>query len=117
MNWLRVTLILVLVGCTEKPQVQLGDGFRYVRSAGSVHSIAKSNGESLIYGDVQGVNDAGQYITGLRIPADPPIHFPKGFADQPYGYFIYDKKTDKLILGLSETEFNDYLKSFSEIQK
>ncbi len=114
MNWLRAAFILFIVGCVEEPVVQLGDGFQYVRSAGSVHSIAKPNGESLIYGDVQGVNDGGQYIAGLRVPADPPIRFPEGFADQPYGYFIYDKKTDQLVSGLSEREFKRLLESFPE---
>lgn len=105
---------MFIASCAEEPLVQLGDGFQYVRSSGTVHSIAKPTGESLIYGDVQDVNDRGQYITGLRVPADPSIRFPEGFADQPYGYFVYDKKTDRLVSGLSGKEFKKISEGFPE---
>lgn len=97
-----VMFFFVVLGCTPEPKVELSDGFTYFREFGTVHAIAKPNGRVLVLGDVHYVRELKNFIIGKRIPVDPFLVFDNGVEDQPYGYFIYNKEAESLIMGLSE---------------
>lgn len=91
-----------LSSCEKEPKHSLGHGYEYVRAYGTVHGIARSDGEALILGDVVNLSENDRYIYGKRIRATPSIDIPDGFSDQPYGYFVIDKRSGVIKMGLSK---------------
>lgn len=102
-------LFIVLLGCAPEPKVVLTDGYVYFRNFGTVHSIAKPDGEILVFGDVENAWEIDRLIVGKRIPIDPPIELDTDSV-QPYGYFIFNKETGNLIMGLEQKDVDIYTK-------
>jgi hypothetical protein len=94
-----------LFGCEGRKNLELRDGFTVTRIYGDAHAIGKPNGRLLIMPNVVDAIDDEDYLVGLRKKSDPEFKTPKGREDQLYGYFIYDKKTKELDLGLSYDEY------------
>ena len=99
--------VCLLSGCNRR---ELQDGFVLIRTSSDSHTLAKPSrsdqpyNESLIYPNVVKVKDNEQFIVGLREVKDLGGGVLDRREDQPYGYFIYDKTTEELIMGLSEDE-------------
>lgn len=98
-------LIFASIGCSKREDLFLQDGFKILRIYGDAHSIVTPTGHELVMPNVVKVKDDENFIVGLRSKAEPAPSLPKGVNDQPYGYFIYDKKTKKIILGLTMEDF------------
>ena len=103
---LIIICTVALLGCEGRKNLELQDGFTVTRIYGDAHAIGKPNGRLLIMPNVVDAIDNEDYLVGLRKKSDSEFKIPEGREDQPYGYFIYDKKTEKLVLGLS---YNEYL--------
>lgn len=108
MRLLIIICTVALLGCDGRKNLELQDGFTVTRIYGDAHAVGKPNGRLLIMPNVVDAIDDEYYLVGLRNKSDPEFKIPEGREDQPYGYFIYDKKTEKLVLGLS---YNDYLRT------
>lgn len=106
MRLLIIICIVALLGCEGRKNLELQDGFTVTRIYGDAHAIGMPNGSILIMPNVVDAIDDEDYLVGLRKKSDPEFKIPEGRENQPYGYFIYDKKTEKLVLGLS---YNEYL--------
>ena len=100
-----LVLCLLLPGCNRRFKLQ--DGFRAVSIHGDTRILAKPDNRIVIRQSVIAVADNEKFIIGLREEADPKPRFPDWVEDQPYGYFIYDKTTEELTLGLSKAELLD----------
>lgn len=108
---LIIICIVALLGCEGRKNLELQDGFTVMRIYGDAHAIGKPNGRLLIMPNVVDAIDDEDYLVGLRKKSEPEFKVPEGREDQPYGYFIYDKKTQELLMGLSSSA---YLKASAE---
>ena len=105
MRYLTVLLILCVpvTGCMKK--IELQDGFEVTTTAGSEnYSLYKPNNRLLVYPVVVDAVDDEHFIIGLRRVGNPKPRFLEDNDDQPYGYFIYDKRAEELTMGLSYEE-------------
>ncbi len=105
MRFLIIICTVALLGCEGKKSLELQDGFTLTRIYGDVHAVGKPDGRLLVMPNVVDAIDDEDYLVGLRVKSDPEFNVPGSRKDQPYGYFIYDKKSEKLVLGLSYSEY------------
>lgn len=107
MRFLSIILLVVLFGgCDTRENYQLQDGFEIIRVYGDAHSIVTPEGRELVMPNVVEVRDDKFFLVGLRKKVEPAMTHSEGVQDQPYGYFIYEKNTTVLELGLSYAEYN-----------
>ena len=97
-------ILIALSGCEKRKEIILQGGYKPVRLYGDAHSILKPNGKELIMPNVVYAVDNESFLVGLRQRAKPELKLPSGVDDQLYGYFIYDKKTNNLTMGLTVEE-------------
>ncbi|MBA3582584.1 MAG: hypothetical protein H0W44_09060 [Gammaproteobacteria bacterium] len=84
------------------PEIQLQDGYQYETVYGGANLIVDPNDNVLVNPNVSKAIDNKRYIVGLReVPAHKVVES-AGFTDQAYGYFIYDKSTKVLNMGLTK---------------
>ncbi|WP_045827333.1 hypothetical protein [Teredinibacter turnerae] len=115
MKFILIIFVLFFAGCSFEPNPKLSDGYQYFRLFGSVHSIAKPNGDILIYGDVDEVKEVRDLIVGRRIRIDPPLGDMNTFDSQRYGYFIFNKTSGDLKTGMSQNEWDKVLNLASPV--
>ncbi|WNO11240.1 hypothetical protein [Teredinibacter sp. KSP-S5-2] len=101
--------IFFLSGCEEREEIKLQGGYEIIRVYGDAHSIATPDGRELVMPNVVSAKDDSLYIIGRTEAPVPAITLPEGLKLQPYGYFIFEKGTGVLSVGLSLKEFQDKL--------
>ncbi len=104
MKLVAFCLFIFLISCEKRPS--LTDGHQLVRWYGSIHVISTPNNEVLIFADVDEVEEQKSSIIGFREDMKRRGH---NSHDQPSGYFIYDKKSKDLQLGLTKQQFDQRL--------
>ena len=76
---LMTILLAFLIGCDQRKELTLQDGYEVVRVYGDAHSIIKPTGRELVMSNVVNVADDELYIIGLREVSNPKIKIPSGF--------------------------------------
>jgi len=104
-----MTLVCFLAACEERDALDVHYGFDIVRVYGDAHSLIDPDGRVIILPNVTEVKDDKRYIIGYRAPSEPEFSVNNKSADQPFGYFLYDKKSGELSSGLSQGELNELL--------
>lgn len=98
-------LISLLVGCDVR---LLSDGYKISDSSNDRNSLVNPENRILVLPNVVAAVDDERFIIGLR----EDVGYGERLAfteDEPYGYFLYDKEIQELIMGLSEQELGELI--------
>jgi len=122
MRKIGITLVMVgiiigglVVSCYELPpkrkKIELSDGYYISRWYGDTRALVQPNRAVLVMPSIIQASDNKKYIIGLRAKKDLRLTWlGDNTINQPYGYFIYNKQTEALQLGLSRAQLDQYLK-------
>ncbi|MDZ7923489.1 MAG: hypothetical protein U5M23_05395 [Marinagarivorans sp.] len=101
---MALTSIILLCACSK--QEKLSDGYEVFRQYGNVHAISSPDGRVIVFGDVNQAREINNLIVGKRSRPEGNEADAVESDKQPYGYFIFDKSTKSLVLGLSKEAFD-----------
>lgn len=104
-------LAIFLIGftatsCLLDGSKEIGDGYTYVRASSGSNFIA-TNDRVIVKPNVLRYAVSDNHIVGRRV--EPSVEIDKEI-DQPYGYFIIDKKSEEVKMGVEPDEFAEFLK-------
>jgi len=111
---MKITTAIIAVMCAAilfwlaSQERSIDKDYRWASIYGLTHVIVRGKGEIVLQPNVRSLTTLGRFIVGDR---QPPM-FGREIYDDRYGYFIVDRSTNYVELGLSEQELKDRLYSF-----